>query len=77
MANLGEIRMKLDAIYDPDKDRIIISYQETPDLPVTTIDVARGHEHHLRYALQDLEMSIDLHDDWEYHVRDEDKNYGS
>lgn len=67
--------MKLDAIYDADKDRIIISYQETPASPVTTIDVARGHEHHVRHALFDLEVEEDSIDSWEYHFKDADKNY--
>ncbi len=67
--------MKLDAIYDGDNERIIISYQETPASPVTTIDLARGHEHHLRNALEDLEAEQHMVDDWEFHVRDADKNY--
>ena len=67
--------MRLDAIYDPDKDRIQISYQETPESPVATIDIARGHEHHLMNALQDLEMEETTLDGWEYHFRDADKNY--
>lgn len=69
--------MKLDAVYDADKDRIIISYQETPASPVTTIDMPHGHEHFLEHALFDLEQNKDCHSDWEYHVRDEDKHYGT
>ena len=67
--------MQLDAAYDSDKDRIVISYQETPASPVTTIDIARGHEHHLQSALFDLEQEQCGLDGWEYHVRDGDKNY--
>lgn len=67
--------MKIDAIYEPDKDRIIISYQETPASPVSTIDIARGHEHHLRNVLDDLEIEQGMVGDWEYHFKDKDRNY--
>jgi hypothetical protein len=69
--------MKLDAVYDADKDRIIISYQETPASPVTTIDMPHGHEHFLEHALFDFVLRRDFPDGWEYHVRDEDKHYGT
>ena len=68
--------MKIDAIYDEDKDRIVISYQETPSSPVTTIGVARGHEHHVRHVLDDLELAMGDVDGWEYHFKDADKDYG-
>lgn len=67
--------MKLDAIYDSDKDRLIISYQETPTSPVTTIDIARGHDHHVRHIFDDMEQSDWATEGWEYHFRDADNNY--
>jgi len=67
--------VKLDAVYDPGKDMIQISYQETPSSPVTTIDIARGHEHHVRHALDDLLMEEAMVDQWEYHFRDQGKDY--
>ena len=67
--------MKLDGIYNPDKDTIEITYQENPTCPVQTIAIARGNEHHLRHLLEDMEMELQNFDGWEFHFHDNDRPY--